>query len=147
MRAMFALLMSGLLACAMAAKPVVIEHEERYHAILNELRCLVCQNQTIAESDADLAKDLRAEVRAMLARGASDADIIHFMANRYGDFVLYKPLVKPKTYLLWFGPFIFLIAALVILIVVVARQRRTARARLSTNERAQLGSILKQTEE
>ena len=146
-RVLFALLTSGLFAYAAAAAPAAIGHEERYHAILNELRCLVCQNQTIAESDADLAKDLRAEVKTMLAQGASDADIIDFMANRYGDFVLYKPRIKPKTYLLWFGPFILLAAALTILIVMVTRQRRTEKARLSAREQARLGSILEQTED
>lgn len=146
-RALFALLTGGLFAYAVAAEPVAIEPEERYHAILNELRCLVCQNQTIAESDADLAKDLRAEVKTMLAQGASDTDIIDFMANRYGDFVLYKPRIKPKTYLLWFGPFILLAVALTILIVIVTRQKRSQRARLSAHEQARLGSILEQTED
>ncbi|MDE0412049.1 MAG: cytochrome c-type biogenesis protein CcmH, partial [Gammaproteobacteria bacterium] len=72
----------------------VSDFEDRYHSILNELRCLVCQNQTIAESNADLAKDLRAEVKKMLLEGATDSEIIDFMASRYGDFVLYRPPLK-----------------------------------------------------
>lgn len=131
------------------AEPVTVapQYEERYHSILNELRCLVCQNQTIAESDADLAKDLRVEVKKMLEEGATDSDIIDFMANRYGDFVLYKPLVTPKTYLLWFGPFAFLAVVLFILFVIVKKQKKTNNAQLTTEEQAQLNSILDQTKE
>ncbi len=131
------------------AEPVTVtpEHEGRYHSILSELRCLVCQNQTIAESNADLAKDLRLEVRRMLAEGVSDSYIIDFMANRYGDFVLYKPLVKPKTYLLWFGPFIFLIAILLVLIMVVRKQSKPNDAKLSTEEQIRLSSILDKNKE
>lgn len=131
------------------AEPITVapQYQERYNFLLNELRCLVCQNQTIAESDADLAKDLRAEVKKMLEEGATDSDIIDFMANRYGDFVLYKPLVKPKTYLLWFGPFAFLVIVLFILVVIVKKQKKTNNAQLSTEEQAQLSSILDQTKE
>ena len=95
------LLLFSLALSALLAEPITVapEYEDRYQSLLNELRCLVCQNQTIAESDADLAKDLRTEVKKMLEEGATDSEIIEFMANRYGDFVLYKPVVKPKTYL------------------------------------------------
>ncbi len=149
MRKEYGLLFIFLFIYTAMAEPITIavEYEERYHAILNELRCLVCQNQTIAESDADLAKDLRNEVRRMLEEGASSSDIIDFMVSRYGDFVLYKPLVKPKTYLLWFGPFIFLVAALIILVLIVKGQRKSVRAQLSTEEQARLSSILDQTQE
>jgi cytochrome c-type biogenesis protein CcmH len=75
----------------------------------SELRCLVCQNQTLAESPAGLAGDLRREVRSLVEQGKSDAEIKAFLRARYGDFVLYKPPVDPKTYLLWFGPFGLLI--------------------------------------
>ena len=131
------------------AEPITVspQYQERYNSLLNELRCLVCQNQTIAESDADLAKDLRVEVKKMLEEGATDSDIIDFMANRYGDFVLYKPLVKPKTYLLWFGPFAILVIVLFILVVIVKKQKKTNNAQLSTEEQAQLKSILDQTKE
>ncbi len=133
-------------AVCIAAEPATIspKHEERYHALLNELRCLVCQNQTIAESDADLAKDLRAEVKKMLEAGATDRDIIDFMANRYGDFVLYKPLVKPKTYLLWFGPFIILVCVLGFLILMIKKQKVQPHTQLTSEEQAKFESALNQ---
>ena len=123
------------------------EYEDRYHSLLNELRCLVCQNQTVAESDSDLANDLRFEVNKMLNQGASDSDIIDFMAQRYGDFVLYKPLVQPKTYLLWFGPFIFLAIVLFLVLIFVKKHRTSNQAELSDDEKQKLKSILKQPKE
>ncbi len=149
MRIICSVLIGCLSVSIVIAEPVTVapQYEERYHSLLNELRCLVCQNQTIAESDADLAKDLRVEVKKMLEEGATDSDIIDFMANRYGDFVLYKPLVKPKTYLLWFGPFAFLAVVVFILFVIVKKQKKTNNAQLSTEEQAQLNSILDQTKE
>jgi cytochrome c-type biogenesis protein CcmH len=84
----------------------------RYEALTRELRCLVCQNQTIADSHATLAGDLRREVREQLERGASDAEIISFMTARYGDYVLYRPPVTATTLLLWAGPFLLLGLAL-----------------------------------
>ena len=125
-------------------EPVAPEYETRYHHLLSELRCLVCQNQTIAESNAELAVDLRNEVKKMLAQGNSDKEIIDFMSERYGDFVLYKPLVKPKTYLLWFGPFIFLAIVLFIMMLVVKRQNKTTSAILSAEEQEKLKAILEQ---
>jgi len=140
----FGVLIGCLYVCTVIAEPITVapQYQERYSAILNELRCLVCQNQTIAESDADLAKDLRVEVKKMLEEGATDSDIIDFMVNRYGDFVLYKPLVKPKTYLLWFGPFVFLAVVLCILILVVKKQKRINSAQLSKEEQDQFNLIL-----
>ncbi len=84
----------------------------RYEALTRELRCLVCQNQTIADSHATLAGDLRREVREQLERGASDAEIIAFMTERYGDYVLYRPPLTAATVLLWCGPFLVLGLAL-----------------------------------
>ena len=132
-----------------ALEPVKVapEHEKRYHYLLSELRCLVCQNQTIAESNSELANDLRAEVNKMLIKGASDSEIIGFMANRYGDFILYKPLVKPKTYMLWFGPFIFLIMILFLVFFFLRKQKPSAEVGLSTDEKEKLDSILKETKE
>lgn len=100
----------SLLAHADEAKPVAADPvlEQRVKAITEELRCLVCQNQTIADSHADLAIDLRNQVREKLAQGMSDKEIIDFMVQRYGDFVLYRPPVKSTTWLLWFGPFLLL---------------------------------------
>jgi cytochrome c-type biogenesis protein CcmH len=82
----------------------------RLKALENELRCLVCQNQTLADSNAPLAEDLRKEVRDLATGGRSDDEIRAYLVARYGDFVLYKPPVKPTTYVLWFGPFLLLAA-------------------------------------
>jgi len=132
-----------------AIEPVSVapKYEKRYHALLGELRCLVCQNQTIAESNSELANDLRVEVNKMLNEGASDSEIIDFMADRYGDFVLYKPLIKPKTYLLWFGPFIFLVAILFLVLWYVRKQKTSSGTELSVDEKQKLDSILKETKE
>jgi cytochrome c-type biogenesis protein CcmH len=86
--------------------------EQRMLHLTEELRCLVCQNQTIADSHADLAMDLKKEVREKLAQGLSDQEIIDFMVQRYGDFVLYRPPVKGITWALWFGPFLLLAVGL-----------------------------------
>lgn len=85
-----------------------LEVEERFKVIGHELRCLVCQNQTLADSNADLARDLRSEVEAQIRQGKSDSQIKDYLVARYGDFVLYRPEVKSSTYLLWGGPFALL---------------------------------------
>src|SRR6476619_4169104 len=90
-----------------AADPVL---EERLMKLSKELRCLVCQNETLADSRADLAEDLRGQIREQMKAGKSDKEIIEFLTARYGQFILYRPQVTPTTYLLWFGPFIILIA-------------------------------------
>ena len=137
-----------LCTCALAQPGALApEHEQRYYSLLDELRCLVCQNQTIAESDADLAKDLRDEVKKMLQAGATDSEITEFMVNRYGDFVLYRPPVKPRTWLLWFGPLVFLVIALVVLTQVVRKHKRTGSAALTEDEQAKVDSILSRPEE
>ena len=84
--------------------------EQRMKALTEQLRCLVCQNETLADSRADLAEDLRRQIREQIKAGKSDKEIIAFLTERYGDFVLYNPPVKRTTYLLWFGPFILLFA-------------------------------------
>lgn len=84
------------------------DDEQRYRALIHELRCLVCQNQSIAESNAPLAEDLREQVRAQIAAGKSDDEIIEFLTERYGDFVRYRPAFKGRTLLLWLGPFALL---------------------------------------
>lgn len=91
------------------------ELEKRLQALSQELRCLVCQNETLADSRAGLAEDLRREIREQMKAGKSDKEIITFLTARYGDFVLYRPRVTPATYLLWFGPFILLAVGLVFL--------------------------------
>lgn len=118
------------LACAVAgaaeAPPASADPdlEKRVNALSAELRCLVCQNQTVADSDAPLAHDLRREVRTMLARGASDREVIDFMTQRYGDFVLYRPPVKGTTLFLWFGPGLLLVGGLAGLIWTLRRRAR-----------------------
>lgn len=96
--------------------------EARVMRIASELRCLVCQNQTIADSHADLAQDLRNQVREMLQQGKSEAEILDYMTQRYGDFVLYRPPVKSTTTLLWYGPAALLVGGVVVLIVVLRRR-------------------------
>ncbi len=100
--------------------------EERVKAISYELRCLVCQNQTIADSNAGLAIDLRNQVRDMLKRGMSDTDIREFMVARYGDFVLYNPPVKNTTVLLWLGPLLMLVIAGVLAIRVIRSRSKSS---------------------
>ncbi|MFB3064201.1 MAG: cytochrome c-type biogenesis protein CcmH [Gammaproteobacteria bacterium] len=85
------------------------EFQARYETLVRELRCLVCQNQPIADSNAPLAKDLRRQVREMLLSGSSDSEIYSFMTDRYGDFVLYRPPFVQRTWLLWLAPGIFLL--------------------------------------
>lgn len=145
----FLLLYTILVSTLFAVEPIAVkpELEGRYHDLLSELRCLVCQNQTIAESNSELAYDLRFEVNKMLNDGASDSDIIDFMADRYGDFVLYKPLIKPKNYLLWFGPFIFLAIILFMVLKFVGKQKPYSKSELSDEEKQKLDSILKNTKE
>ena len=100
------------------------EHEQRYHALIDELRCLVCQNQTIADSNAPLASDLRREVYRMVEDGRNAEEIAGFMVARYGEFVLYRPTLGGRTLALWIGPFVLAAAGLAVL---VAHQRRRAR--------------------
>ncbi len=100
--------------------------EARMTRIASELRCLVCQNQTIADSTADLAQDLRRQVREMLRKGDDDAKIIAYMTERYGDFVLYRPPVKATTLLLWFGPALMLLLGFGALAFAMRRRARTA---------------------
>ncbi len=100
------------------------EMEADYNQLVDELRCLVCQNQNLAGSDADLAQDLRRETYEMLQQGKSQQEVIEFMVARYGDFVLYRPQFKSSTYLLWLGPFLLLV---VVLVVVLRRLRAAAK--------------------
>src|SRR6266849_4277613 len=106
-------------ACAVIAKearPVEDPQiEQRMQALTQQLRCLVCQNETLADSRADLAEDLRKEIREQMKAGKSDQEIIAFLTQRYGDFVLYKPPVKATTYLLWFGTFVLLLGGTLLL--------------------------------
>jgi len=116
--------------------------ELHFKKLIEEIRCLVCQNQSLADSDAELAHDLRAEVYTMVQDGKTDAEIIEFLVARYGDFVLYKPPVKPSTYLIWFGPFLLLLVAAVLLLRAVRRQKATPAPAITPEERARLDALL-----
>ena len=119
------------------------EIEKRLQALSQELRCLVCQNETLADSRAGLAEDLRREIREQMKAGKSDKEIVAFLTARYGDFVLYRPRVTPTTYLLWFGPFVLLAVGLVFLY----RQLKQRRAQitqqpLTAQDRRRLDELL-----
>ncbi len=119
--------------------------EKRLIAISEEMRCLVCQNESLAGSHADLAQDLRREVRKLLKEGKTDAEVREFMVSRYGDFVLYRPPVKPTTWLLWAGPFVLLIAGIAILIAYLRRRSRTVKdVPLSDAELDRAAALLKE---
>jgi cytochrome c-type biogenesis protein CcmH len=122
------LLLASLGAGAKEAAPAVADPalEARMVSITAELRCLVCQNQTIADSNSGLAEDLRREVRDQLRRGASDEQIVKYMTDRYGDFVLYRPPFKATTAVLWIGPAVLLVGGLGVLAVVLRRRSRLA---------------------
>lgn len=105
----------------LADDPVV---EARLKQLAVELRCLVCQNQTLADSNAPLAEDLRREVREMIVKGMSDKEVIEFLVSRYGDFVLYRPPLKATTTLLWVGPFVLLVGGGIALVVALRRRGR-----------------------
>jgi len=123
-----------------AANP---ELEAKVKRVAEDLRCLVCQNQTIADSNAELAKDLRREVRQMLERGASEAEVREFMVTRYGDFVLYRPPFKYTTLLLWVGPFALLLAgAWILRRTVVARRQARDAAGLTAEDEARLRALV-----
>jgi cytochrome c-type biogenesis protein CcmH len=117
--------------------------EARLKALAVELRCLVCQNQTLADSNAPLAEDLRREVREMIAKNMSDQEIIDFLVTRYGDFVLYRPPMKATTMLLWIGPFLLLITGATALILALRRRQTTLpEASLSEQDHQRVEQLL-----
>ena len=126
--AMLLLALAAGLSAAKEAAPEAADPalEARMARITAELRCLVCQNQTIADSNAGLAVDLRRETRELLRQGKSDAEIVAYMTARYGDFVLYRPPLKPTTALLWFGPATMLAIGAAVLLLVLRRRARMA---------------------
>lgn len=107
--------------------------QTRYEALNERLRCLVCMNQNIADSNSDLAATMRAQVRRLLLEGKTDAQIADYMTARYGDFVLYKPPVQPNTWLLWAGPFLLLALAAVALLLAIRRRARLPGADADTD--------------
>jgi cytochrome c-type biogenesis protein CcmH len=151
MKRLFALLLVALAlgtswakeAAPLAEDPVV---EQRMIAISEELRCLVCQNESLAGSRAELAQDLRRELRTLIKQGKTDAEIRTFMVERYGDFVLYRPQVKPVTFLLWGGPFLLMIVAVVVLLVYLRRRSRVVvdEDHLSEDEASRAEALLQE---
>ena len=139
------LLLASLVAAReaplLAEDPVV---EQRLIAISEELRCLVCQNESLAGSRADLALDLRRELRTLIKQGKSDDQIKEFMVSRYGDFILYRPPVKPTTWLLWLGPFVLMIAGIVMLMQYLRRRKQTLEPNVYTEEEAKRAKDLLQ---
>src|SRR5713101_7670702 len=132
-------------ALAKEAKPVEDPQiEQRMQALTQQLRCLVCQNETLADSQADLAEDLRKEIRGQMKAGKSDQEIIAFLTQRYGDFVLYKPPVKATTYLLWFGPFVLLLGGIAVLYRYLGRRKELIQDQpLTAGERKQAEDLLR----
>lgn len=131
----------GATVLAQVDAPMTAPIQARWDHIAAELRCLVCQNESLASSNAELAVDLRREVRSLIEQGQSDADIRSFLVKRYGDFVLYKPEVKPVTWLLWFGPFALLLMALVVALRLM-RRTPAAPAPLTDSERERVRRML-----
>lgn len=146
------ILVLTLLLCLVTPAFAVIEvftfddpvKEQRYRKLSEELRCLVCQNQNLADSNADLAKDLRHQVYNMIEAGKSDAEIIDYMVSRYGEFVLYRPPLQTNTVLLWAGPFVLLLGGLAGLAVFVRRRKSATREPMSPEEQARLRRLLEE---
>ncbi len=119
------------------------EKEQRFQELAYELRCPKCQNQNIADSNAEIAKDLRTKIQQMLDADKSNAEIIDYMVERYGDFVLYEPRVKPQTYLLWYGPGIFIVLGFFVVFMII-RARKPKQADSSENNSALTATEAKQ---
>jgi cytochrome c-type biogenesis protein CcmH len=150
MKRLFALLLLALVlgaALAKEAAPLAEDPavEQRLVAISEEMRCLVCQNESLSASRSDLAQDLRRELRTLIKQGKTDAEIREFMVSRYGDFVLYRPRVSPTTWLLWGGPFVLMIVGVVLLLTYLRRRNRTVgEAHLSEDETRRAEALLKE---
>ena len=148
--ALFVLAVQANEAVPMAADEAV---EKRLVSISEEMRCLVCQNESLSGSHAELAQDLRREIRSLIKQGKTDAEIMDFMVSRYGDFVRYRPPLKATTYLLWFGPFLLLAGAIAGLIVYLRRRGRlvaasteSSKLTLSAEEQRRAEALLEQNE-
>ncbi|NBW78678.1 MAG: cytochrome c-type biogenesis protein CcmH, partial [Betaproteobacteria bacterium] len=117
--------------------------EARLNSLAEQLRCLVCQNESLAGSRSDLALDLRREIRALMRQGQTDEQILAFMVSRYGDFVLYKPPVKSTTWLLWTGPFVIMLIGVGVLLLVLKRRRLLPEPPPTPEQQARLQVLLK----
>lgn len=116
--------------------------EQQFRDLIGKLRCLVCQNESLAGSQAELAQDLRNEVYEMMRAGQSKDEILDFLVARYGDFVLYEPPLKPSTYLLWFGPFVLIGIGAVVVLRAILRKKTTPEQPVSDAERARIEALL-----
>jgi len=143
-----ALLAAAVLALpAQAARIDAYEFDDpqqaaTYKKLIEELRCLVCQNQNLADSNAELALDLRRKTYEMVSTGKSEDEIVDYMVQRYGDFVLYRPRLTGTTLLLWGGPFVILLLGVAILLRMIRRRRSSAPAVLSADERTRAEQLL-----
>ena len=149
MRIACALLLLAFCACAYAQSSEVerpdAQTEQRLKALAEELRCLVCQNQTLADSNAPLALDLRNQIRGQIAQGRSDSEIRAYMVDRYGDFVLYRPPFKASTAMLWVGPFALLALGIGVAVVMVRRRKGVAARRVQDgSSREEVARLLDQ---
>ena len=118
------------------------QQEQRYKTLINELRCLVCQNQNLADSNAELAQDLRKKVYNMVMEDKSNKQIHEYMVDRYGDFVLYRPPFKMRTYLLWTGPFLILATGLILLITYIHKRNKNNTVSISEKDRERVSQLL-----
>lgn len=118
------------------------EQQKAYEQLISELRCLVCQNQTIQDSNAELAADLRRQVFEMLEKGQSKDEIVQFMTDRYGDFVLYNPPLKTKTALLWLGPVAFLLTGLITVFWFIRRKKQVEVVSLDKDKQEKIRHLL-----
>jgi cytochrome c-type biogenesis protein CcmH len=120
------------------------DQEKRYQELIEELRCVVCQNQAVADSNAELAQDIRELVRNQIREGQTDQQITDFMVERYGDFILYNPPLKPKTYVLWLGPLVLVLIAFIVLVYFIRRHAQTTATppTLTDEERNKITQVL-----
>lgn len=142
--ALFLLFLPATWIAAKEAAPAspdpVLEH--RVMALAEELRCLVCQNQTLADSNAPLAEDLRNQIREQMRKGNSDREVVDFLVARYGDFVLYRPPLKATTVLLWFGPLLLLALGFAVLLRRLLRRRQSKEIEMSAADRRRAEALL-----
>lgn len=124
-----------------------VEQEQRYKNIIDELRCLVCQNQNLADSNAGLAQDLRKQVHKMILAGEDDEAIFDYMVTRYGDFVLYRPPFKATTFLLWVGPFIIFALGLFVLIRFIRQRKKITITELNSSDKEKIKQLLNEDKE
>lgn len=152
-----AVLLGWLIASSWAAAAIDVYEfnnevdRKRYQSFIDEMRCPKCQNQNLSGSDSPIAMDLRRELYLMIEAGKSDKEIVDFMVERYGEFILYRPRINSSTILLWGAPIFLLIAGIILLLVIVRRRRAAeaiqADAGLSEEEQARLAGLLKTTQD